>query len=73
MKVKYNHGMVSEDNGYYPEIRIDEKTIPELKDKKVGDVCELMIKVEITGINSDKKSTFYTTEVKQGEYYNDKS
>ena len=68
MKIKDEYGaMESVKDGYYPTFTINEKAIPELKDKKVGDMCELKVKVKITSSRADSKNNFHTVEVREGE------
>ena len=72
LKVKYDGGMVANDSGYYSTLSIDEKAIPELKDKKIGGYCYLMIKAKINGMHATNKSTNYELEVHEGAYYDEK-
>ena len=68
LKIKEEYGMSSMQGGYYPSFSIDEDAIPELKAKKVGEECELKVKVRITGLNADSKKRRYSVDVLEGEY-----
>ena len=76
MLIKYNDTqaipMSSENKGYFPTLEISSKSIPALMDKKVGDTCELKIKVKVTGLREDDRGSFANVEVLEGEYYEDK-
>lgn len=75
MKIKNEYGeavAIDSSEGYYPSLTINEKAIPELKKKDVGDMCEIMIKAKIIGIRANSSNTFYELEVREGESYYDK-
>ena len=46
---------------YYPSIHVSEKQLPGLKDKDVGDKCEIMIRAKVSNIGKDG----YTLEMMQ--------
>lgn len=74
MMVKYEStGMMStpEKKGYYPTLNIPDKAIPELADRKVGDVCQLCIEVKIKRMSADNSGTQVDCEVLKGAYMED--
>lgn len=58
--------------GYYPSLEISGKAIPELMDKDVGDICEIMLKVKVKRTSSDDRGDFANVDVMEGEYYHEK-
>ena len=36
---------------YYPKITLSEKQCPMMKDKEVGDKCEMMIRAKVSGMS----------------------
>lgn len=74
MKIKY--GMVdsvsNKNDGYYPSLTIPGKAIPELKDKKIGSTCMLMIKGKIKSMRDESHSGIsYDIEVQDAKYHED--
>ena len=76
MMIKHDESMVaigpSESKGHYESIEIPGSAIPELMDKKVDDMCEIILKVKIKRTSSDDRGDFARVDVMEGKYYNEK-
>lgn len=70
LKVKYGPvEAVNSKDGYLPSVTIPASAIPELKDKKVGDVCTILVKAKITSMNDSTSSGMNIgLDLLEGEY-----
>jgi hypothetical protein len=59
----------SSPSGYFPSLTLTDKAVPELMDKKIGDMCEVIIKGKVKGINAQEGGdTRIEFEVHNAEY-----
>ncbi len=56
---------------YFPSITLTDKQIPELADMSIGDECTICVKVKLTGMNADNKSTRFNLDCVSAEYDDD--
>jgi len=57
------------DGGYFPHITLNEKAVPELAKKKIGDTCQIVCEVKVKGLRSDNSGTVIEAEVTKAGYY----
>jgi hypothetical protein len=63
---------MDEKDGYFPTLTMTDKSMPEMKDMKVGDTMMIKAKVKIKGISADNSGVQYTTEVQEVACYEEK-
>ena len=60
---------VSSDYDTFPYLNMSANTVPELKDKKVGGECMLMVKVKIKSITDDNSGGNVDMDILEAAYY----
>ena len=72
MKIKYGtvEAISKKNDGYYPSLQIPGKAVPELKEKKIGSTCKIIVTGKIKSMRDESHSGLsFDIEVHDAEYY----